>query len=263
MKKIWGSIVFGFAKLVDLLFGGLVWLFDKIVLLSKYLTRILIPVLLLMGLSIFALPLMLIFLMTPGGLTLIAIILLVLIVAFIGRKAVSSLKYYRYITTEYLYDYADFYRLGKGKKGKFSDYSSKYRRKQQEEKRREQEERRREQEERQRAAQEEWQRRFEEFFRTYRQQGGGSYSSNQGGYQSTYNPYTDFVSQYRKSCDILGLKYDTDIYEVKLQYRKLAKKYHPDLNKDEKAADKFKEITSAYEFLSEENIERYKRMKEV
>ena len=41
-------------------------------------------------------------------------------------------------------------------------------------------------------------------------------------------------------------------------YRKLAKKYHPDLNKEPGAKEKFQEINDAYEFLSEENIKKYK-----
>jgi len=38
--------------------------------------------------------------------------------------------------------------------------------------------------------------------------------------------------------------------EIKKAYRKLARKYHPDVNKDVKAEEKFKEINAAYEVLS-------------
>lgn len=40
--------------------------------------------------------------------------------------------------------------------------------------------------------------------------------------------------------------------EIKKAYRSLAKKYHPDMNKDPKAEEKFKEINAAYEVLSDE-----------
>jgi curved DNA-binding protein len=39
--------------------------------------------------------------------------------------------------------------------------------------------------------------------------------------------------------------------EIKKAYRKLARQYHPDVNKEPSAEDKFKEINSAYEILSD------------
>lgn len=41
--------------------------------------------------------------------------------------------------------------------------------------------------------------------------------------------------------------------EIKKAYRKLARQYHPDVNKDPKAEDKFKEINAAYEILSDKD----------
>lgn len=41
--------------------------------------------------------------------------------------------------------------------------------------------------------------------------------------------------------------------EIKKAYRKLARQYHPDVNKESDAEDKFKEINAAYEILSDKN----------
>lgn len=51
---------------------------------------------------------------------------------------------------------------------------------------------------------------------------------------------------------ILGINKDASEAEIKSAYRKLARKYHPDLNKDNKdAAEKFKEISCAYDILGD------------
>jgi len=50
--------------------------------------------------------------------------------------------------------------------------------------------------------------------------------------------------------DVLGVKKDASAAEIKKAYRQLALKHHPDRNKSTNAADKFKEISEAYEVLS-------------
>ena len=51
--------------------------------------------------------------------------------------------------------------------------------------------------------------------------------------------------------DILGVKKSATDAEIKRAYRKLAAKYHPDVNKDKGSEKKFKEIQEAYEILSD------------
>jgi molecular chaperone DnaJ len=50
---------------------------------------------------------------------------------------------------------------------------------------------------------------------------------------------------------VLGLKQDASAEEIKKAYRRLARQYHPDVNAEDGAADKFKEINLAYEVLSD------------
>ncbi|MCL1630425.1 molecular chaperone DnaJ [Sporolactobacillus sp. CPB3-1] len=51
--------------------------------------------------------------------------------------------------------------------------------------------------------------------------------------------------------EILGVSKDASKDEIKKAFRKLARKYHPDVNKDPDAPQKFKEVTKAYETLSD------------
>ena len=52
--------------------------------------------------------------------------------------------------------------------------------------------------------------------------------------------------------EVLGIGRNADAKEIKKAYRKLAKKYHPDMNPGDKQAEqKFKEVTEAYNVLSD------------
>ena len=50
---------------------------------------------------------------------------------------------------------------------------------------------------------------------------------------------------------VLGVKHDATAEEIKRAYRRLAREYHPDVNPSAEASEKFKEISTAYEVLSD------------
>lgn len=206
--------------------------------------------------------LLLFLLMSPFGWIILTNPVVILTVLFfvvfpiLGTKFVSFLKYVKYIVTEYLYDRANY--LIDGESGgfkSFNEYSHRYKM-MEEEKRREAY--RRQQQEQQRM----WEERFKQWNEYQNQQGGQSYwGQNQGHGNYTYqNPSVEFKKKYEESCDLLGIGYDADKYQVKLAYRKKAKEYHPDINKSPNATEMFQKINDAYEFLNDDNIERYSKL---
>ena len=59
------------------------------------------------------------------------------------------------------------------------------------------------------------------------------------------------MSEKRDYYEVLGLSKGASDEEIKRAYRKMAKKYHPDINKEPGAEEKFKEVNEAYEVLSD------------
>lgn len=57
--------------------------------------------------------------------------------------------------------------------------------------------------------------------------------------------------EYKDYYEILGVKRDATDAEIKSAYRKLARKFHPDVNKTKEAEGKFKDINEAYEVLGD------------
>lgn len=258
MKKIFGKFLHGLATVIGTIFTVLINFMNILVMTFEGI-RSLLAVVFMVGCSTFIfLPTLLLFLPAKVWYA----IFIVLVIPILGPSFISLLRYGNYVLTEWMYDRANY--LITGEKVGFeniSDYSEKYKLDQEKE-------RQRQAEEEARARQEKMYSYFEDLFGNFtyydtRDFSQGDFGGYNGGYQNYgggFNGVNDlgFKEKYESATGVLGVAVNTDIYEVKLAYRKLAKKYHPDLNKEPGAKEKFQEINDAYEFLSEENIKKYK-----
>lgn len=64
------------------------------------------------------------------------------------------------------------------------------------------------------------------------------------------------MAERRDFYDVLGVSRTASADEIQRAYRKLARNWHPDLNKSPDAADRFKDITEAYDVLSDPETRR-------
>ncbi len=255
--KFFGKFLHGLATVLGTIFNVLINLMNIIVVTFEGIRQLLFGIFIIGCSTIFIFPIIPLLLPKKA----VYFIFAVIFIPILGPKFISLLRYLNYTITEWMYDRADSMITGK-KVGyeSISDYSNKYKyEKEQAERRAREEEARRQQEE--------MNRRFEEFVRgfgysnqrTYGGYQGGSYNQEDYGQGFYGSQNIGFKEKYEQACNTLGLSYDTDIYEVKLNYRKLAKKYHPDINKDPGATEMFTKVNDAYEFLTEENIKKYKQ----
>lgn len=68
--------------------------------------------------------------------------------------------------------------------------------------------------------------------------------------------------EFKDYYKILGVSEDADKADIKKAYRKLARKYHPDVSSEHDAADRFKEVSEAWEVLgSDERRAEYDQLK--
>lgn len=62
------------------------------------------------------------------------------------------------------------------------------------------------------------------------------------------------AKEFKDYYEILGVKKDATLEEINKAFRNLSRKYHPDINKEKESAEKYKEITEAYEILRDKEI---------
>lgn len=63
--------------------------------------------------------------------------------------------------------------------------------------------------------------------------------------------YLEGVMEFKDYYKLLGVEPDADAKAIKLAYRKLARKYHPDVSPEEGAEEKFKDMAEAYNVLKD------------
>ncbi len=59
--------------------------------------------------------------------------------------------------------------------------------------------------------------------------------------------------EFKDYYEILGVEPDADVKDIKTAYRRLARKYHPDLNPGDEAEARFKEVAEAWEVLKDKD----------
>ncbi|KUO53609.1 MAG: molecular chaperone DnaJ [Desulfitibacter sp. BRH_c19] len=257
IKKLSGKILYAIARTLSIIMEILIQLIETVVLFVRSVFKGCVALISMGGCLLFFLivgPLGFRILMDPVTLY---TILFLLILSTIGVKFVYYLKYLKFITTGFLFNLANYLMDGMNYQYKsLSEYKVAYKKAEEERKRREQQ--------RYYEQQRQWGERIKQQWHqqnSQRWQGSNGDYGGQGSFQYGYlNPSAEFKNKYERSSDVLGVSYDVDKNQIKLAYRRKAKEYHPDLNKVPGATKMFQEINDAYEFLNDDNIQRYKNV---
>lgn len=259
MKKFLGTLVFGFKKILDFIFELFIKITEFIVGIADILKGILIFIMIILGILTLIFPPLLVVLFTYFGIFIIIVMISVFAISILGKKLLNLLYKNYYAYSNFLLNYGKYCYSEQSSYKSLNYYKNEYdeiiRKKFEEELRKEEEQRKA----RQRQQEEYWRKVFEENFNSYTNSTYNQYN-RQYNYQQNSNLFGGFKQQYEKSCDILQVKYNATYSEIKSAYRKLAKKYHPDISSEKNATEKFKEINNAFDFLSENNVNRYKNL---
>ena len=249
-RRMLGGLIHGLARAQSFVLGGLVSLIETGVLLAKSFIRSCAVIISMGGcLAVFLLlgPVGAWLFSRPGFLT---ALLVLIFFPLLGAAFSTALSAYRKISTAYLFNLANYLKNPTQFPYRPYDHFRQAARRAEENAAWQEQERRRQQ-----------QRAWEERFRQWHQQQGWQQQQRTGA--SPLNPYADFKRKFERSCQILGVPTDADLNKIKLAYRRQAKRYHPDLNKDPQATRQFQAINEAYEFLNEDNIRRYQNLPHV
>ncbi len=258
LKKLWGNILYGFAKAHSFVLKGLLYLIETGILVTKSFLKG-CAAFLAMGGCLVAI-LLIGFIGTWLLANPIILIILVLIVTFpiLGALLFRILSEYQEISSRYLFGRAEYLKdPDHHTKRSYKFHKEAFYAEKAEKARRENERRARQQRE------------WEDRFRQWQSfSGGAGYGyGNQGPYGGAYssdsaprNPYVDFKTEFEKHCATLDVPVTADESRIKLAYRKKAKQYHPDVNPSPDATAAFQKISEAYEFLNADNIKRYKSL---
>lgn len=249
-----GLMIYGVAKALFMILDFIIQLIETLVLFVRSITKGCLALISMGGclfILLFAGPLGFRLLTDPY-----ALLTLVFVLSFpkFGTRLASFLKYLKYVSTEFLFNLSNHLMDSKKYKFKsFSEYKMDYKRAE--------EQRIRKEQLRYQEQQRQWE---EQFTKQWHQQSSQSWQGCYGGQGSYSNGFVnstaEFKKKYEKSCDILGVTYNSDKSLIKLAFRKKAKVYHPDLSKDPDTVKKFQEINDANEFLNDDNIEKYKSL---
>ncbi len=257
MNKILGKILYIFTKALEGILDVAIRILETIILITKGVSSGLFLLLSMGGclfFILFAIPLGVRVLSNPSAL---GIILFLLFFPVLGGKFLTQLKKQKFLYTSFLFNLSNHLINPSAYPYKsFSTYKQSYEQAE--------EDYRKEQERRYYEQQQQKQRAWNEQFNQGRSQGnqgsrfyyrtgsGGQWSHHQGGSNHSFGgAQVNHQKKYKESLDLLEVSEGADDKQLKMAYRKKAKKYHPDINKDSNATRKFQEINDAYKFLSD------------